>query len=773
MDKFQDFFQQLYSDEHPTISLDEKEDMLAEADLISDQAKSFGKEDPVTVMNAPISLEELTKTIKTLKTGKAAGEDLIPNEVLKLLDRNHAVTLLNVFNACFENGYYPWTNSIITPLHKKGSRANPDNYRAVAVSSAIGKLLSTILLERLTEFRSKTCPDPPNQLGFRRGCQTNDHVFTLMTLVQKYRKLKKPLYAVFVDYRKAFDSVPRQALFLKLAKLGITGKFYDILRSMYSASMGQIKLSGHVSKRFTIRKGTEQGHPLSPELFKIFLYELTAILNRAANQEAGETPTLRNLKVSHLLFADDLILLSLSRKSTQAQLRILCKYCKTWGLEINQAKTKLLIFERQNKHETSEEPFELEEGVYLEEAQSYCYLGIKVTSNGDFNIAAREDLHLKAVRAMYSLRRTIRKDKLSFKACKTLFTALVKPILLYGAPIWTPLARTIRKLITASGSGPTPANANLLRTLATDKAERLFLSHLKWSLGVNKKTQNAATWEDTDSTPLSIDAIDLSLRFLYRIKRMDPASFVNASYHEQKNLGLPWFKSMREILEKDPTYSMNHFDANMILNGQRTPEDTESSQTRHHLPSRHFRIPTLNQQVMETYQSAKRSAIHTSRKMEFYKEIDESPGLPPYLTQVTNYEHRKAMAQLRLSAHCLQIEKGRYIGTPRELRSCPYCKVALGTDIVETESHVLDECDFYETERQKLRNQLMQIQHPDPGITTHISQALLKSSTHSPRTTGLLARFAAAVLAKRSRWEIQEISTSLSHREPSSTARLK
>ena len=152
---------------------------------------------------------------------------------------------------------------------------------------------------------------------------------------------------------------------------------------------------------------------------------------------------------------------------------------------------------------------------------------------------------------------------------------------------------------------------------------------------------------------------------------MDPASFVNASYHEQKNLGLPWFKSMREILEKDPTYNMNHFDANMVLSGQRNPEDIESSQTRHHLPSRHFRIPTLNQQVMETYQSAKRSAIQTSRKMDFYRKIDESPGLPPYLTHVTNYEHRKAMAQLRLSAHCLQIEKGRYIGTPRERRSCP------------------------------------------------------------------------------------------------------
>eukprot|EP00116_Pleurobrachia_bachei_P001352 sb/3461614/ len=537
MEKFQDFFQQLYSDEHPTISLDKKEDMLAEADLISNQAKSSGNEDPVTIMNAPISLEELTKTIKSLKTGKAAGEDLIPNEVLKLLDRNHLVALLKVFNACFNDGYYPWTNSIITPLHKKGNRANPDNYRAVAVSSAI------------------------------------------------------------------------------------------------------------------------------------------------------------------------------------------------------------------------------EEGVYLEQAQNYCYLGIKVSSNGDFNVAARDDLHLKAVRAMYALRRTIRKDKLSLKACKTLFTALVKPILLYGAPIWTPLTRTIRKLITAAGSGPTLADANLLRSLSADKAERLFLSHLKWSLGVNKKTQNAAIWEDTDSTPLSIDAIDLTLRFLYRIKRMNPASFVNASYHEQKNLGLPWYKSMREILEKDPTYSMNHFDANMVLNGQKNPEDIEPSPTRHHLPSRHFRVPILKQQVMETYQTAKRSAIQTSRKLELYRSIDHQPGLPPYALSVSNYEHRSAMAKLRMSAHCLMIETGRHQNIPRENRHCPSCKLTMGEEIVETESHALDDCDLYNPERQELLESIRNGPDHEPSLKPNlpkhrpITHLTCDTASHQPRTVGLLARFVAAMFAKRARWD--------------------
>ena len=92
----------------------------------------------------------------------------------------------------------------------------------------------------------------------------------LKIIASKYKKLKKRVYAVFVDFKKAFDSVCRQALSLKLAKSGITGNFYNVLRNMYSNSNAYIKLSGHISNKFKIKKGTEQGHPLSPDLFKFF-----------------------------------------------------------------------------------------------------------------------------------------------------------------------------------------------------------------------------------------------------------------------------------------------------------------------------------------------------------------------------------------------------------------------------------------------------------------------------------------------------------------------
>ena len=70
--------------------------------------------------------------------------------------------LTNLFNLSYDSKIYPWNESIITPLLKNGKKSNPDNYRAIAISSVIGKLFSSILLERLIKFRKEKCPDPPN-----------------------------------------------------------------------------------------------------------------------------------------------------------------------------------------------------------------------------------------------------------------------------------------------------------------------------------------------------------------------------------------------------------------------------------------------------------------------------------------------------------------------------------------------------------------------------------------------------------------------------------
>ena len=107
------------------------------------------------VINGKISHDEITKAVKSLKNGKAVGLDRVLNEQLKSAATNIAAltALSKIFNGCLDLGVYPWNTTLVSPLHKKGCIYNPDNYRAIAIGSNLGKLFSTILLNRLLKFR--------------------------------------------------------------------------------------------------------------------------------------------------------------------------------------------------------------------------------------------------------------------------------------------------------------------------------------------------------------------------------------------------------------------------------------------------------------------------------------------------------------------------------------------------------------------------------------------------------------------------------------------
>ena len=188
-------------------------------------------------MDGTITLTEIDSCIASAKKKKAVAEDLVANEFLKSSGNNLRLAIMNVFNQCLNNGAYPWHTSIVTPLHKKGNIYDPNNYRAIAVASNLGKLFASILLRRLITFRNEHNPDTPNQLGFCQNAMTSDHIFTLSTCIEKYVSAqKKRIYSCFVDYAKAFDTVCREALLYKLWKLQIQGKFFDCLEDMYTNS---------------------------------------------------------------------------------------------------------------------------------------------------------------------------------------------------------------------------------------------------------------------------------------------------------------------------------------------------------------------------------------------------------------------------------------------------------------------------------------------------------------------------------------------------------
>ncbi|UYV68014.1 hypothetical protein LAZ67_5002796 [Cordylochernes scorpioides] len=131
---------------------------------------------------------------------KACGADEIPNEALKTLPFEHLVTLKNIFNRIINSGSYPliWSKSIIHPIFKSGDRDNSSNYRGIALISNLSKLFTSILKSRLRNWIEGRSVIPENQAGFRKDYSCQDHIFTLLSLIQLTLRRKRRKLCAFL-----------------------------------------------------------------------------------------------------------------------------------------------------------------------------------------------------------------------------------------------------------------------------------------------------------------------------------------------------------------------------------------------------------------------------------------------------------------------------------------------------------------------------------------------------------------------------------------------
>ena len=674
MRNFCEFFQALYG--KPTLDAHRIEQLRQNMD------RNFLQKELVDILDKDISMEELRDCISSTKKKKAVAEDLITNEFLKSSGAHLLKAILNVFNHCLSVGAYPWETSVVTPLHKKGSIYDPNNYRAIAVASNLGKLFSSILLRRLIQFRDISYPDTHNQLGFCKNASTADHILTLSTCIEKYIKVgKKRLYACFVDYAKAFDTVCREALLYKLWKLGIQGRFFRCIETMYTNSSAKIKLLDKLSKKIDVLCGTEQGHPMSPELFKCFVHQLSVDLNTLPNISA---PELNSRQITHLLWADDLVLLALTPESLQKMLDVLYTYCSDWGLKVNISKTAVMVFNKSGRLLKEGKAFTFGQ-TEIPSARAYTYLGIVFSLNGSLK-TAQNTLRQKAIRSYFSLKSMIDTRHLKKPILFKLFDALILPVVGYGSQVWLSQTNYIKEL--ASGAHPS------LKKFALDPTEKVHLSFLKWTLSVHKFTSNAAIWGDTGRYPLAIELSSQVYTYFNRVSEMESSgseALVSHAFAEQRALQLSWYKNLIGTLK---TLSPNH--------------NQKAGKVLPH---------SIKKSMMSAFETQWKEDKLSNKKLKFYNTIKDVFERENYISFALNHKQFKRLAQLRTSSHRFNIETGRH-GTHKRSsiinRLCNLCctddkdtlsnliELPFFEPIVEDEVHVLSECPHYEDLRREL-----------------------------------------------------------------------
>ena len=199
-----------------------------------------------------------------------------------------------------------------------------ENYRPITILSCFGKLFTAVLNLRLNNFLQYHNILEGNQAGFRSGYSTADHIFTLHALTEMLKNKNKKLYCSFIDFSKAFDSVWRVGLWMKLLGNSINGKIFRTIYNLYQNIKSCVKYSGNQSGFFQSYCGVRKGENLSPILFSLFLNDLEEFLD--SRQCSGITFNILDddasiyLKILVLLYADDTVIFGMDAQSFQDNL---------------------------------------------------------------------------------------------------------------------------------------------------------------------------------------------------------------------------------------------------------------------------------------------------------------------------------------------------------------------------------------------------------------------------------------------------------------------
>ena len=231
-----------------------------------------------------------------------------------------------------------------------------------------------------------------------------------------------------------------------------------------------------------------------------------------------------------------------------------------------------------------------------------------------------------------------------------------------------------------------------------------------------KKASTIGCWGETGRYPLIYQSIKLTLNYFKRINNQNTGSLVHAALTEQKNMGLKWYKNVKSLLKLDTLFHKDHVTAfNFLKQTKTSVEPTSDNHLKtpildHNkfriaipIPSEKFKVENIVKRLKDHFVNCWKYEKSSSIKLSLhYDKIKHIFCKEQYLDYVKNASNRHKTTQIRISAHDLEIESGRYKKIIRGDRICKWCHLSMGTSEIENENHMLFICDFYAPIRSKL-----------------------------------------------------------------------
>ena len=275
--------------------------------------------DGVTAYN--ICVDDTVKGVRRLKLGKSDGEEGLSSDHILNGPILLYVLLTMVFNSMLIHGVSPESMLVGTlipiPKDRRQLRCTSDNFRAITLSSIVGKLLDLIILSK----EQGALLTSQLQFGFKENMSTTQCTYVMQETISYYNANGSNVYALMLDASKAFDRVKFSKLFRILLNRQMSPLVLRLLFYMYTNQKLQVRWGGTVSNKFTASNGVKQGAILSPILFSVYMDELFERL-----EKSGVGCHMGNHYTGSLGYADDLTLLA----PTLSGLQVLIKICERY-----------------------------------------------------------------------------------------------------------------------------------------------------------------------------------------------------------------------------------------------------------------------------------------------------------------------------------------------------------------------------------------------------------------------------------------------------------
>jgi hypothetical protein len=348
----------------------------------------------------------------------------------------HLITtqLTRTFNKLLDDGSFPDSLKVakVTPIHKSGTKTDPNNYRPISILPVLSKVLEKVLFTRLLNYLNSINFFFKQQYGFRPKSNTLTATIDLTTKIKHNIDKRNIVLGIFVDLKKAFDTVSHKLLLQKLEVIGVRDKALTMFESYLKNRLQIVKINNSPqSHPLPISCGVPQGSILGLLLFLVYINNMHEL----------------DLNGHITLYADDTCLfyfgLSILDLISQAQhdLDILHDWLQYNLLTINISKTCYILFKAKNKVIPDFSPLTIN-SIPLQQKSHEKYLGLHMDTNLTWKVHTKH-IMTRLISLFASLRYNVK--CIPRKLRYTIYNALVKPHLLYLIEIWGNAAKTILK----------------------------------------------------------------------------------------------------------------------------------------------------------------------------------------------------------------------------------------------------------------------------------------------------------------------------------------